>query len=140
MEVREGLSHLELFDGLLARRTRTGNFDDVCSVRALEIRRVGRLTNLSISPRARELDLGPSTALQIVEMLPTTANECTVLGGWDVHSHDNTILQPGSNLLQLLHELCDELGLAAQADFVGRLALARAVRGYTPFNRQHTLT
>lgn len=49
-----------------------------------------------------------------------------MLSTWDLNEEHNTITEIGRNLLKLLFDVVDDVGLAPDADFVRRLVLVRA--------------
>lgn len=120
------MRYLKLRNGLLTSRTRTGDLDKVAGVDANKVGRVLGLVDLSVRTGARELNLRPGTALEVVEVLTTTPDKSAVLGDGNVDAENDTVLQVRSDLLELRLELRDELGLATEADFVSELTLAGA--------------
>lgn len=113
--------YLKLLHSLLTGSPRARNLDKIGRVDVGKFVSIGRFSDVVVGPRARELHLGTSATLEFVEMLATTANECTMLNSRDFDTKDDAIAHVGGNLLKLGFDLGYELGFTSEVNLVSGL-------------------
>jgi hypothetical protein len=124
--INDRLACLKVLNSLLAAGLRSRYLDDITRIDVTQLVGVNHLADGVVRARAGELHLRVRALLELVEVLASATDERAVVIARNLNTDNDAVAELRRFLLELGLELRNELGLTAQVNLVGEVALARA--------------